>query len=367
MQPAAALLQWFERYRRDLPWRTAGAAPDPYAVWISEVMLQQTRVETVIPYYQRFLARFPDVAALAGARESEVLVLWSGLGYYRRCRSLLAAAKEVVAAGGELPRCARELERLAGIGPYTAAAIASIAFAEAVAVLDGNVERVAARFAAVAAGAGTRRGRANLLAIAGGLLDQLRPGDSNQALMELGATVCLPRAPRCGQCPLAGSCQARALGAAESFPARAKRVRPRRIRQLVAFVERDGRLLLFRRDSASGRLAGLWEFPSIEVEIGCGPGAAASPEALLAERYGGTWALGEELARLRHAITTSAFAVEVRQAVVGGEGAFGETLGEGAPAGDPGEPGWWARPEVLELPLTGLAKKLLRRPEIQPG
>lgn len=324
-------------------------------------MLQQTRVETAIPYYLRFLARFPDVASLARADEAEVLALWSGLGYYRRCRALLAAARAVVADGGGLPTSARELEQLPGIGPYTAAAIASIAFSEPVPVLDGNVERVLSRYAALPEGARTRDGRAALLALAATLLDRLRPGDSNQAMMELGATVCTPRAPSCSACPLAAGCAALAAGAPESYPAPVPRVGAARVQQLVALVEADGRLLLFRRSAAAGQLASLWEFPSVE------PGAEPAPAAGLAERFGGTWTLGEELFRLRHAITTRTFAIVVRRATFAA--ASGEVAEPGPPAAsaESSEPGWWSREEIAGLPLTGVARKVLARTGTQPG
>ncbi len=362
---AQSLLAWFEGHQRALPWRSVGRSSDPYAVWISEIMLQQTRVETVIPFYRRFMARFPDVAALARAEEAELLALWSGLGYYRRCRGLLAAAREIVAGGGELPESARELERLPGIGPYTAAAIASIAFSEPVAVLDGNVERVICRFAAQSAGLAKKSARTALLARAQALLDPDRPGDSNQALMELGATVCTPRAPRCPVCPLASGCKALASDAVESFPARPPRAPVERVRQLLAFVEHDGKLLLFRRSAAAGQLAGLWEFPTVELERT--RGGRRPPEALLAERFGGAWSLADEIARLRHAITVRSFAIEVRRASFLADS---ETLREGG-AGVDGvagsEAGWWSHAEARLLPLTGVARKLLARPEIQPG
>lgn len=188
----ARLLAWYDRIRRDLPWRRTR---DPWAIWVSEVMLQQTRVETAIPYFERFLIRFPDPAALAAAPIEEVLAQWSGLGYYRRARQLHGAAREVVERGG-LPRSSAELERLPGIGPYTAAAIASIAFGEPVPVLDGNVVRVAARLSAEPEDPSRAAARGRLLAVAATLLEISRPGDSNQALMELGATVCLPKSPR---------------------------------------------------------------------------------------------------------------------------------------------------------------------------
>lgn len=374
VQEESTLLAWFDRHKRDLPWRSPGGPtdppPDPYAVWVSEVMLQQTRVETAIPYYRRFLARFPDVVSLARADEAQVLALWSGLGYYRRCRGLLAAARAVVAAGGRLPASARELERLPGIGPYTAAAIASIAFSEPVPVLDGNVERVLSRYAALSAGAGGRGGRATLLELAASLLDPQRPGDSNQALMELGATVCTPRAPRCPACPLAAGCRARAAGAPESYPAPGKRASVEKVRQIVAFVEEDGRLLLFRRSAEAGQLAALWEFPAVELEAPLAAPAELAAEAGLAARFGGRWTLGAEIVRLRHAITTRSFAIAVRQATF-------ELVGdELAEAGGPGcgvrpEPGWWRRAELSGLPLTGVAKKLLARTVapagVQPG
>ncbi len=363
MQGKTALLAWFDRHKRELPWRAAGkqdasvpeSLPDPYAVWISEIMLQQTRVETAIPFYLRFLERFPDLASLARAEEAEVLALWSGLGYYRRCRGLLAAARQLVAAGGRLPATARELERLPGIGPYTAAAIASIAFGEAVPVLDGNVARVLSRYSAQAGGGRSREDRAALLTLAATLLDRERPGDSNQALMELGATVCTPRSPDCPRCPLAASCAALAEGSPASYPAAPPRASARRVAQLVALVEEGGRFLLFRRSASAGQLASLWEFPAVELA------AERSPVVELAQRFGGTWEVGGELFRLRHAITTRSFAIEVRRAsLVVADGVLSESA-------DGQEAGWWSRAELAGLPLTGVARKVLARAATQPG
>lgn len=336
-------------------------------------MLQQTRVETVIPYYRRFLARFPDVSSLAAAEEAEVLALWSGLGYYRRCRGLLAAAREIVARGGKIPSSARELEQLPGIGPYTAAAIASIAFSEPVPVLDGNVERVLCRYGARPQGAQKRSDREALLSMAAELLDRERPGDSNQALMELGATVCTPRAPQCPVCPLARGCRGRASGEPESYPGAEKRAAIERVRQLVAVVEVKNRLLLFRRDAAAGQLASLWEFPAVDlggersprarhsVEDREGVWEAREAQAALAARFGGSWRLGEELARLRHSITTRNFAIEVRRATFA---VTAEALGERVESR--AEPGWWSRHELASLPLTGVARKIAARAEFQP-
>src|SRR4051794_9600327 len=181
---------------------------DPYGIWLSEVMLQQTRVEVVLPYYARFLERFPTVRHLAATPLEDVLALWSGLGYYRRARQLHAAAQRVAAAGGDFPQTLEGLRALPGIGDYTAAAVASIAFGVAAPVLDGNVERVLSRWLAVSENPKESQARRRLLAAAESLLDPRRPGDSNQALMELGATLCTPRKPKCLFCPIAGGCRA---------------------------------------------------------------------------------------------------------------------------------------------------------------
>jgi A/G-specific adenine glycosylase len=254
----AALLTWYDAHARALPWR---GARDPYAVWVSEVMLQQTRVETVRERWGRFLGRFPTLADLAASDEQVLLKEWEGLGYYRRARNLRAAARDVVAGGATaLPRTAAELARLPGFGPYTAAAVASIAFGEPVAVLDGNVERVLARWAAVREPVRTARARARLTDVAQRLLDPARPGDWNQAVMDLGATVCKPRAPVCLICPLRTTCVAFADGDAENLPLKPARGPVPHVDVAAGIVWRRGRVLIARRP-ADGLLGGLWEFP----------------------------------------------------------------------------------------------------------
>ncbi len=253
---AARLLRWYDAGHRDLPWRRTR---DPYRVWISEVMLQQTRAEAVIPYYERFLLRFPDAAALARASQQEVLACWSGLGYYSRARRLHQAAQ--LLAGG-FPETYAALRELPGIGDYTAAAIASIAFGLPHAVLDGNVMRVVARLAGDSSDIGAARTRARFQQLAQQWLDPRRPGDYNQALMELGATVCLPRAPRCGECPLAAACAARRAGHAADLPVKAPRTAPVTIARTLVVVARRGRVLLWQRSADSRRLAGFWELPA---------------------------------------------------------------------------------------------------------
>jgi A/G-specific adenine glycosylase len=239
------LLAWYRRHRRDLPWRRAR---DPYAIWLSEIMLQQTRVAAAIPYYERFLARFPDVRALARARLDEVLALWSGLGYYRRARHLHAAAR--IVAKGALPRTEEEWRELPGVGPYAAAAIASIAFGERAAAVDGNVVRVLSRLHAI------ERGPVGDLARA--WLSPRAPGDHNQALMELGATVCTPRAPACPRCPLSSFCAGKSDPARYPAPRARRPVREERL--AVALVTRGGRIQL-RRRAGDGFLAGMWDLP----------------------------------------------------------------------------------------------------------
>ena len=260
----AALLAWYTAVRRDLPWRRTR---DPYAIWLSETMLQQTRVATVIPYYQRFLREFPTVGALAEAPEERVLVLWSGLGYYRRARMLHAAAKQVARHhGGQLPREAGELRRLTGVGAYTAGAIASIAFGQREAVVDGNVTRVLARLYAIGGDVEDSRVRARLWQIADSLVPEGpgEAGDWNQALMELGATVCLPRVPRCDDCPVRASCVARARGLARELP-RTRPKRPPRVVGSVAIVLASRKAVLLARRGGGALFGGLWEPPAMEV------------------------------------------------------------------------------------------------------
>jgi len=275
----AALLAWYRRHRRDLPWRRTR---DPWAIWISEAMLQQTRVETVIPYWQRFLARFPDPAALADAELDEVLRLWSGLGYYSRARNLKAAAEAVVARhGGRVPDDPAALRELPGVGRYTAGAIASIAFDRPEPVLDSNALRGLPRLYGTRQEADAPTVRERPWAAAAGPADGPAPGDLNQALMELGATLCTPRAPRCELCPWAAACNARAAGDAAALPRRAPRRAPRAVFTVAALVLRGGRALAVRRP-ARGLLGGLWELPGGEVASARAAGPAALARVLRA-------------------------------------------------------------------------------------
>ncbi len=277
------LLGWFLQYRRDLPWRRS---KDPYRVWLSEIMLQQTRVAAVIPYYERFLERFPDVQALATAPQEEVLRLWSGLGYYSRARNLQSAAQEIVAKhGGVFPRDEKDALALPGIGRYTAAAILSIAYGAELAVLDGNVARVLARIFAVRGDVRDAKRWRALQRSADTLLDAKSPGDWNQAMMELGATLCAPRSPQCLLCPVTQFCQARKLGIADSLPARRKK-RETEIITLAAAILLDprGRTLLLpppnllpqaatvqygaaAQEQVTRLASKLWHFPTIAVRI----------------------------------------------------------------------------------------------------
>jgi A/G-specific adenine glycosylase len=257
-----ALLRWYDRHRRRLPWR---GVRDPYRIWISEVMLQQTRVAAVVPYYRRFLERFPTLASLARAHHPQVLAAWAGLGYYRRARCLHEAARLVVREhGGRVPREPSVFSRLPGVGRYTAGAVLSIAFGQRMPVLDGNVARVLSRLRALSASLRDPKGARALWREAGALVSMRRPGDWNQALMELGATVCTPRAPRCGECPVRAWCRSLVLGRVSDFPPPAPRGARRRLRQAVALFQRSGRLLVVRREGPL--LAGLWEPPAVELD-----------------------------------------------------------------------------------------------------
>ena len=276
-----ALLDWYDRAKRELPWR---GTQDPYRVWLSEIMLQQTRAEAVAPRYEAFLTRFPTVAALAAADEEAVLKAWEGMGYYSRARNLRRAAMEVVRRGC-FPRSAKEWQKLPGVGAYTAAAVASIAFHEAAPALDGNQARVLSRLLAFE---GTVDTPQRLRAQAEALIDRERPGDYNQALMDLGSGVCTPRAPKCGLCPVAAFCAARAGGDAESYPHLPPPIARREVEVTVVLAYLGGRVLVRRRPS-KGLLAGLWEFPNFS-------------EGTLEDTLPGARATGE-LACSRHVFT----------------------------------------------------------------
>jgi A/G-specific adenine glycosylase len=303
------LLSWFDCHQRELPWRQNR---DPYRVWLSEVMLQQTRVAAVTDHYGKFLRRFPTIEKLASARESSVLTAWSGLGYYRRARMLHAAAKKIVKEhGGTFPGNAEDLRALPGIGRYTAAAIASIAFDEPVAVVDGNVERVLQRVQ------GKNLTGEGLWRAAGELLHRRRPGDFNQAMMELGATLCLPRQPQCLLCPVSDLCATRG-------ELRKPLKRSRQIKQEIyyALACRDGVTFMVKRPNTAARMPGMWELP--ETTSANGTTAA--------------WLT------LRHSITVTDYLVSVMQCL--------------PPDGVDGR--WVRDSKITTLPLTGLTRKILR-------
>jgi A/G-specific adenine glycosylase len=292
-----ALLAWYRANRRELPWRAGeGEVADPYRVWLSEVMLQQTRVETVVRYYERWLERFPTLAALADAPLDDVLKAWEGLGYYSRARNFHSAVREVrVRYGGEVPDDPEAFGALPGIGRYTQGAVMSIAFGQPAPIVDGNVRRVFARWTD-----DPDPSVPGLWAMAARLVPGSAPGELNQALMELGATVCTPRKPRCGQCPARERCRARIAGTQEERPA------PKKAKPLphedtaVAVVERDGRLLLVRRP-VDARLGGMWAFPCTVRHRGETVGAAA--ERAVCEGLGLTVQSGEEIGAVRHVFT----------------------------------------------------------------
>ncbi len=282
---ARRLLAWYDRHARRLPWRAPpGETPEPYHVWLSEVMLQQTSTAAVAPYFQDFIARWPTVHDLAAAPHAEVMAAWAGLGYYARARNLHACAQVVSRDyGGAFPESAKALQALPGIGPYTAAAVAAIAFGEPTAPLDGNIERVVARLHdahdPLPGAKSTFRG------LMGDLVPADRPGDFAQAMMDLGATVCQPTSPKCMLCPLADMCAARAAGTAETLPRKAKK-KPRPTRYAVAFwVARADGCVLLRRRPARGLLGGMLEVPSTDWVAGTWDPASAAPFAPVAAAW----------------------------------------------------------------------------------
>lgn len=326
------LLTWFDENARDLPWRQTR---DPYAIWVSETMLQQTRVAVVIDYYTRFMQKFPTLDALAEADEAEVLALWSGLGYYRRARSLHESARAIMAEhDGEIPSTAAGLNRLPGVGIYTAAAVASIAFNERIAAVDGNVERVLTRYfghepVAGAARSGQLRRRAEEL------VDLDRPGHHNEAMMELGATVCLPRAPLCLSCPLHQGCATRG----EHASPRTKKMLSERA-ELVLMQRRQwpkAEVMLEQRPADASQMPGLWELPRLR------PGREIADALLLT---------------VRHSITNTNYYVSVYGLNANEQKLLAERTGERA---------WVPVRELHDRPLTGLTLKILKRLKVMPG
>jgi len=308
------LLTWYDGNRRDLPWRSDR---DPYRVWISEIMLQQTRVAAVIDHYKKFLQRFPTVRKLASAREASVLAAWSGLGYYRRARMMHAAAKQIVGKhDGAFPDRAEGLREIPGIGPYTAAAVASICFGEAVAVVDGNVERVLSRIFGEQLELKEARQRAQ------SLIGTDRAGDFNQAMMELGATVCVPGQPKCMLCPVSGFCVTR--GALQPLD-KSGRQKKQEIR--YSLFRNNDSVLLVRRPKDASMMPGMWELPEAEA-----------PNADIAFS-------------LRHSITVTDYTVHVIESK-----ALESTVAKR---------GRWLSPtQISRVPLTGLTRKILRKAEI---
>ena len=292
------LLNWYDEHARRLPWR---GVTDPYAVWVSEVMLQQTRVETVIPYYLRWMERFPDIPALAAAGEQEVLAAWEGLGYYARARNLWRAARRLVDGGlTGLPEEPRELEKLPGVGRYTAGAIASIAFGADAAALDGNIKRILARVYDLDLPVDRPQGVQRLWELAASVLTPGRAGDHNQALMDLGSLICLARDPKCEECPLEPICLAKANGTQNERPLRSARKAVPHIHVAAAVIRRRGRVLIARRPSR-GLLGGMWEFPGGKQQAG-----ETLPDALVREIHeelGTAIEVGELLGTYEHAYT----------------------------------------------------------------
>jgi A/G-specific adenine glycosylase len=310
------LLDWYRTNKRDLPWRRT---KDPYRIWVAEVMLQQTRVDTVIPYYERFLKKFPDVRALARAREDSVLKAWENLGYYSRARHLHEAARVVVShLGGVIPAGMDDLRKLPGVGAYTAGAILSIAFGRRVAAVDGNVIRVIARLFAIEDPVDGGKAKRRIEAIAQRLVPASEPGHYNQALMDLGSGICTPRSPACPSCPLAAACRARRKEVQESIPAKRKAAAVPHREAAVAVICNDrGEILLVKRP-ARGLLGGLWRFPGAALEEGDAP--AAWLRRSLRTELGLKAIPGKEMLSVEHGyshftITVHVFACTLRGAI----------------------------------------------------
>ena len=334
-----SLLAWYRANKRDLPWRKSR---DPYAIWISEAMLQQTRVETVLEYWPRFLQRFPDIARLAAASEAQVLEAWSGLGYYRRARSLREAARAIVERhAGEFPTQRAQVLDLPGIGPYTAGAVLSIAFDQREALVDGNVARVFARLFAIDEELASPSAQKQLWRVAAKLLPpRTSPGEWNQALMEFGALHCTPREPKCADCPLSEQCSALAAGKVAELPRPKARPSPLEVKLEVLVVRQGATWLFEQRPKSATRMAGLWELPTRELASRSGLLRAAWEPA-------GLFAAGREIGRVRHSITRHRIEVNVREGVLAADRALPEHFR------------WVEKRAAGRIALTGMARKVL--------
>ena len=317
----SSLLTWFGRAKRDLPWRRSN---DPYRIWVSEIMLQQTRVAAAIPYYERFLKRFPSVEALAEAPEADVLAHWAGLGYYYRVRNLQRTAQAIRNAG-KFPDTHETILKLAGVGDYTAAAIASISFGLPRAVLDGNVFRVLSRVANKSTDIASSTGKKVFSALAENFLDRERPGDYNQAVMELGATVCLPKNPQCLLCPVSTLCRARAAGMQDRLPLKKRAQKAVYEERTLYWITRGAEVLLWQRPAQAKLMPGFWELPEREQLTPAGPGV--------------------EKGSFRHTITFHNYRFRVVTVT--------------APL-DLGICQWIARKRLTELALSTVARKAMR-------
>jgi A/G-specific adenine glycosylase len=338
------LLAWYRRNARDLPWRRTR---DPYSILVSELMLQQTRVETVLDRYSRFLERFPDFATLASADLDEVLAEWSGLGYYRRARSLHALAKTVAEHHeGKLPADLDSLLTLPGVGPYTAAAVASICFGLPELAIDGNIARALCRLAAIEDDPKKSPVQQRLRDVASAQLATHPPGDFNQALMELGARVCIPRSPRCEDCPVPDMCSARWLGIESQIPP-SRRQAIREVREEALAVESDGRYFLVR-GQRPGVLQDMWELPTLDSRL------ALESLSEYMRQQGWPFEQGELLGEIQHGITDRRITCSVYRGRL-----VEETAGNAEYTGF--QTGWFNADEIAELPLAASARKAFEK------
>lgn len=358
---ALELLRWYTAHRRDLPWRRTS---DPYAIWVSEVMLQQTQVETVRPYYARWLARFPNIRELASAEEADVLKLWQGLGYYSRARRLLAGARAVVAEHkGSIPESVEELLKLPGIGPYSAGAIASIAFNQAVPLVDGNVVRVITRLLGLRGDPTRAPLKSEIWNLAEQLIAPGRARDSNQALMEFGALVCTPQKPLCLTCPLQAQCEARKRGLTQTLPELPARQAVTQVAMVAALIQRRGRFLLYQVPEDAPRWAGMWQFPNVERKS-----KETATEALVRlgrEQLWGKLQVGEHAATLKHSVTRYRITLEAHYCTLQLTSTTSSTANGGtkrgrnvAGVGSRQVLRWCSAEELRDLPLPAVHRRL---------